>query len=105
MFDSVHRKRGVARNLRFSQRRSAVDPSKFRVDLQPAKLHQHELALDREAPDTVRPTSALDRINDRYGYGTLAMASAGTARTQKHWGMERERRTPRYTTCWRRCRS
>jgi DNA polymerase V len=70
------------------------------LDLQPASRHQHELALDEPAPDTGQLMTALDRINDRYGRGTLAMASAGTSRTQMHWGMKQERRTPQYTTCW-----
>ena len=44
--------------------------------------------------------SALDRINDRYGRGTSAMASTGTARTQRDYGTKQERRTSQYTTCW-----
>lgn len=70
------------------------------LDLQPASRHQHELALDEPAPDTARLMTALDRINDRYGRGTLMMASAGTARAQRGWGMKQERRTPQYTACW-----
>ncbi|WP_082535906.1 DUF4113 domain-containing protein [Methylibium sp. Root1272] len=44
--------------------------------------------------------TALNRINDRFGRGTLAMASGGgAAKTQRDWGMKQERRTPQYTTC------
>lgn len=28
------------------------------------------------------------------------MASAGTVRTQMHWGMKQDRRPPQCTTCW-----
>lgn len=70
------------------------------LDLQPASRHQHELALDDEAQDTGRLMTALDRINDRYGRGTLAMASAGAVKTQRDWSVKQERRTPQYTTCW-----
>ncbi len=44
--------------------------------------------------------TALDRINDRYGRGTLTMASQGTARTQRDCRTKQERRTSQYTTCW-----
>ncbi|MGE3978420.1 MAG: DUF4113 domain-containing protein [Nitrospira sp.] len=70
------------------------------LDLQPASRRQHGLALDDKAQDTGRLMTALDRINDRYGRGTLAMASAGTVKTQRDWGMKRERRASQYTTCW-----
>lgn len=70
------------------------------ADLRPASRHQHELALDEQAPDTGRLMTALYRINDRYGRGTVAMAIAGTATTQMHWGMRQERRPPQCTACW-----
>ena len=43
---------------------------------------------------------ALDGINDRYGKGTVHMASAGLAGDRRAWTMKQERRTPGYTTCW-----
>lgn len=70
------------------------------LDLQQASRRQNELALDEPAPDTGRLMAALDRISDSYGRGTLAMVSAGTARTQRDWVMKQERRTPQYTICW-----
>lgn len=69
-------------------------------DLRPASRHRHKLALDEQAPDTARLMTALYRINDRYGRGTVALAIAATATTQMHWGMKQERRTPQNTTCW-----
>ena len=48
--------------------------------------------------------TALDAINDRYGRGTLKVASAGTehggVKKLQGWRMKQERRTPGYTTCW-----
>lgn len=44
--------------------------------------------------------SALDGLNQRYGPGTLLMASAGLAGNRRAWSMKHERRTPGYTTCW-----
>lgn len=44
--------------------------------------------------------TALDRVNDRCGRGTLAMASTGTVKTQREWGIKQERCTPQYTSCW-----
>ena len=41
---------------------------------------------------------ALDLVNQRFGRGTLHMASAGMAGDKRVWSMKQERRTPRYTT-------
>lgn len=71
------------------------------LDLQSAAVQQG--ALDLEADDTKdrsRLMSALDGINDRYGRGTLLMASAGLAGDKRAWSMKQERRTPGYTTRW-----
>ena len=54
--------------------------------------------------DRSRVMTALDAINDRYGRGTLKVASAGTehggVKKLQGWRMKQERRTPGYTTCW-----
>jgi DNA polymerase V len=42
----------------------------------------------------------IDDLNERYGRGTLLMASAGLAGNRRVWSMKQERRTPGYTTCW-----
>ncbi len=73
------------------------------LELQPAACMQHE--LDLEEDDTVDAAStrlmmALDKINNRYGKGTLHMASTGTAGDDRTWAMKQERRTPHYTTDW-----
>lgn len=39
----------------------------------------------------------LDKLNSKYGRGTVHYAAEGTA---KPWTMKQTRRSPRYTTCW-----
>jgi DNA polymerase V len=75
------------------------------MDLQPDTIVQGELDLgDEPAQNTERPKhrlmSALDSLNDRYGKGTLLMASSGLKGDKRSWAMRQERRTPRYTTSW-----
>ena len=71
------------------------------MDLQPDSVVQGELALE---DDGVQSTSglmtALDELNQRYGRGTVQVASAGLAGERRVWSMKQERRTPAYTTCW-----
>ena len=71
------------------------------LELQPDSVQQGELALeDEEGPDRTRLMKALDELNQRYGRGTVLMASAGLAGERRVWSMKQERRTPGYTTCW-----
>lgn len=44
----------------------------------------------------------LDELNQRYGRGTVKLASAGIQVTGERasWAMRQERRSPAYTTCW-----
>ena len=75
------------------------------LSLQDGQQGQGELALavepdeDRQA-GSPRLMQALDVVNQRYGRGTLLLASAGLAGEQRAWGMRQERKTPGYTTCW-----
>ena len=70
------------------------------LDLQPDSIQQGELELEAdEPPDRSRLMSALDGLNERYGRGTVLMASAGLAGDRRTWSMKQERRTPGYTTC------
>jgi hypothetical protein len=61
-----------------------VKASVMLLELQPASRNQHELDLDLDLEEPVRDRDrlmqALDFLNDRYGRGTLAMASAGMQR-------------------------
>jgi DNA polymerase V len=71
------------------------------MDLQDASVEQHELPLEDEpAPRSRQLWAALDRLNDRYGRGTLGQASAGLGGDQRRWTMKQEWRTPQYTTNW-----
>ena len=71
------------------------------MDLQPASTEQLSLDLGSEEPQTrTRLMQALDSINQRYGRGTLHLASAGTAGKKRTWEMKQERKTPGYTTDW-----
>ena len=71
------------------------------LELQPYTLLQGELDLQADdSPDRRRLMTALDNLNQRYGRGTVFMASAGLAGDRRPWTMKQERRTPGYTTCW-----
>jgi DNA polymerase V len=48
----------------------------------------------------IRLMAAMDAMNQRYGRGTLKLASAGTPRAIKLWAMRQERKTTAYTTDW-----
>jgi DNA polymerase V len=71
------------------------------LELQPNTMLQAELDLKRdEAPDRSRLMATMDDLNQRYGRGTVQMASAGLAGDRRVWTIKQERRTPGYTTCW-----
>ncbi|GAC1530112.1 MAG: Y-family DNA polymerase [Ramlibacter sp.] len=71
------------------------------LDLQPAAVRQGELALDDDAvPRQGRLAEAMDRINDRYGRGTLHAASTGLGGNARSWTMKQDVLTPQYTTNW-----
>jgi DNA polymerase V len=70
------------------------------LDIQDGDLEQHELDLDKPEIDRSTLMTALDRLNNRYGRGTVSMASGGNQGERRRWIMKRELRTPDYTTCW-----
>jgi len=75
------------------------------LDLQPNSVVQGELDLGDsdcadELADKTRLMTALDTINQRFGKGTMKMASAGLDGDRRVWSMKQERRTPGYTTNW-----
>ena len=73
------------------------------LDLRPANLIQQELALDDDITDPggSRLMQALDAVNQRFGRGTVGLASAGLiGDNSRQWSMKQERRTPGYTTDW-----
>ena len=72
------------------------------LDLQDAGVLQGELAMEGEAAwaEGDRLMAALDRLNDRYGRGTVQLASAGLGGDARSWTMKQQWRTPQYTTRW-----
>jgi DNA polymerase V len=71
------------------------------MDLQPATRQQLTLDLDAEMPENrILLMAAMDAMNQRYGRGTLKLASAGIPRAIKLWAMWQERKTTAYTTDW-----
>jgi len=73
------------------------------LDLQSAAVQQEELGFD---PVLAHPQArsqlmgTLDDLNQRYGRGTVSLASAGLSGERRAWTMKQERRSPSYTTCW-----
>ena len=71
------------------------------MDLQPATREQLTLDFDETMPENrVRLMLAMDQLNQRYGRGTLKLASAGAGHTAKLWHMKQNFKTPGYTTDW-----
>jgi DNA polymerase V len=71
------------------------------MDLQADTISQGELDLENDdAPDHSKLMTTLDGLNQRFGKGTVLMASAGLAGERRAWVMKQARRTPAYTTCW-----
>lgn len=87
------------------------------LDIDSSQSTQFELDLDAadDAADGARAShatqsrpklmAALDSLNERYGRGTLKLASAGLGGAglggaPRNWTMKQELRTPAYTTRW-----
>jgi hypothetical protein len=61
------------------------------MDLQPATRQQLTLDLDADMPENrIRLMQAMDQLNQRYGRGTLKLASAGGIGGVPVWGMKQE---------------
>ena len=71
------------------------------MELQSALVQQRELDLEGDDErDRGMLMVAMDELNQRYGKGSIQMASAGLLGDKRVWSMKQERRTPGYTTCW-----
>ena len=70
------------------------------LDLQDGSVEQHELDLEDEPQARGNLMSTMDRLNDRYGRGTVLLASAGLEGKKRSWAMRQELLTPEYTTRW-----
>ena len=76
------------------------------LDLQSDAIKQSELDLEGDSePERIQLMSTLDTLNQRFGRGTVAIASSGMGSSSKQndqrvWAMKQQRRTPQYTTRW-----
>lgn len=70
------------------------------LELQDGGIEQFELNLEPEREDKGTLMSTLDKLNGRYGKGTIILASAGLDGDKRAFSMKQERRTPAYTTNW-----
>ena len=70
------------------------------LDLVDAGVEQGELDLDEPGPDRSRLMGTVDQLNDRFGRGSVKLASAGLSGEARSWSMRQRLRTPDYTTCW-----
>ena len=57
------------------------------LDLQDGSVEQHELDLEPEHATHGHLMSTLDKLNDRYGRGTVLLASAGLQGKDRTWSM------------------
>jgi len=70
------------------------------LDLVSGSVGQGELDLEDEFQrDRSNLMAVLDKLNARYGRGTVHSASTGRT-SERGWEMRQERRTPQYTTRW-----
>ncbi|MEO6319158.1 MAG: Y-family DNA polymerase [Polaromonas sp.] len=71
------------------------------LDLQDSRVEQQELALgDGEGDKRSALMLAMDRLNARYGAGTVSLASSGPNGSSRAWSMRQELRTPHYMASW-----
>lgn len=70
------------------------------LGLQHGPAAQHELALGDDAPRLEALMAAMDRINERHGPGTVALASAGHFAENRIWSMRQALKTPDYMARW-----
>ena len=60
------------------------------LDLQDGDIEQRELDLEPESAAHGQLMSALDKLNDRYGRGTVVLASAGLKGPKRDFEMRQE---------------
>ncbi len=72
------------------------------MDLRPETAQQLTLDLDAGQEDCRGPKlmHAMDAMNQRFGRGTVHLASTGASLAHRTWEMRQQRRTPDYTTNW-----
>lgn len=67
------------------------------ADIRPGHILQEDLFAAHEAKPRKALMEALDKINARFGRGTLKISSDGSRRS---WEMRADNRSPSYTTDW-----
>ena len=67
------------------------------MGLTPKDRVQGDLFVAADPRRQARLMEVMDRVNRRFGRGTLFLAAEGTGRS---WAMRQARRSPRYTTRW-----
>ncbi len=70
------------------------------LDLQDDSIEQGELELELETPARGQLMEVLDKLNGRYGRGSVILASAGVKGPQREFEMKQNLLTPQYTTSW-----
>ncbi|MBU1357648.1 MAG: DUF4113 domain-containing protein [Gammaproteobacteria bacterium] len=82
------------------------------LDLQAGSVQRGELAHDDEATDRGSLMATVDRLNDRFGRGAVALASRGQSDGRRGWRMKQSLKTPDTAGggrmcrgCWRSCSS
>ena len=69
------------------------------LDLCSATVEQGDLLFEETSRDQSKLMEVMDKVNARFGKGTLHVASTGVPEQDENgWRMRQERRTPRYTT-------
>ncbi|WP_054076031.1 Y-family DNA polymerase [Comamonas testosteroni] len=68
-------------------------------DLCPADVQQGDLLFQEPGRDQSKLMEAMDKVNKRFGKGSVHVASTGVPeQDESGWRMRQELRTPRYTT-------
>lgn len=67
------------------------------ADIRPEHIVQEDLFSAAQAQPSTALMNALDKINSRYGRGTLKLSSDGSLRP---WEMRADNKSPCYTTDW-----
>ena len=70
------------------------------LDIQSVDVEQAELDLDADTPHREGLMGTMDSLNERYGQGSVALASAGLRGNARAWMMKQSFKTPGYTTHW-----
>jgi DNA polymerase V len=68
------------------------------LELRSVAVDQLDLFAQRDGERSMLLMQTVDQINRQFGSGTIQFAVTGS---QKSWSMRQERRSNRWTTCWR----